>query len=264
MKPAVSGRAATLVSSGSHGSSGRIGVVAALCALVFSCSSPEPGTRSAAERGKALASDPALSGSRFNAWSCTSCHAISAGDPRILPGAPLGGAVRRPSWWGGRALTIGDAVEQCATKFMRAPRLDRGDPKWVDLWAYLESIEGDGPQEAQPFDVVYEIADVPDGDRARGAEIWERACRGCHGAVRTGEGRPTVPGGGASASIVPNETIDFHQGEGPGIVRLVIIEKVRHGSYLGFAGSMPPFSRGALSDADLGALLAYLAPFDRK
>ena len=37
--------------------------------------------------------------------------------------------------------------------------------------------------------------------------------------------------------------------------RLVVIEKVRHGQFFGVGGNMPLFSREAMSDADLGALL---------
>ena len=40
--------------------------------------------------------------------------------------------------------------------------------------------------------------------------------------------------------------------------QLVVIEKVRHGQFFGVGGSMPPYSQEALSDADLGALLAFL------
>jgi thiosulfate dehydrogenase len=39
---------------------------------------------------------------------------------------------------------------------------------------------------------------------------------------------------------------------------LVVIEKVRHGRFFNIGGDMPLFSQEALSDEDLGALLAYL------
>ena len=41
--------------------------------------------------------------------------------------------------------------------------------------------------------------------------------------------------------------------------QLVVIEKVRHGQFFGVGGTMPLYSREALSDEDLGALLAFLA-----
>ena len=40
--------------------------------------------------------------------------------------------------------------------------------------------------------------------------------------------------------------------------RKAFIEKIRHGGFLGYGGTMPPFSQAVLSDADLGALLAFL------
>ena len=40
--------------------------------------------------------------------------------------------------------------------------------------------------------------------------------------------------------------------------RLVFIEKVRHGGFLGYTGQMPPLSMKTLSDEDLGHVLAYL------
>jgi thiosulfate dehydrogenase len=39
---------------------------------------------------------------------------------------------------------------------------------------------------------------------------------------------------------------------------VVVIEKTRHGRFFGVGGNMPLYSLEALSDEDLGALLAYL------
>ena len=39
--------------------------------------------------------------------------------------------------------------------------------------------------------------------------------------------------------------------EGGKMMRTVVVEKIRHGSFLGYAGTMPPFSVEALSDADV-------------
>ena len=45
----------------------------------------------------------------------------------------------------------------------------------------------------------------------------------------------------------------------PGVPKqLVVIEKVRHGQFFGVGGNMPLYSLEALSDEDLGALLAFL------
>ncbi len=238
-------------------------VAFAATSLVACGSTTVETTTSAAERGAAWASDPGFSESRYNAFACTTCHAVPGSDPaKILPGAPLAGAARRPSFWGGRFVTLADAVDECATKLMRGAPLDRSSKKAIDLWAWLESIADQGPQTEQPFDVVYAIEDLPLGDAGRGAAAWAASCQSCHGAPRTGEGRLRSRTGEPIASIVPDETIAYHASDGPDVVRQVIIEKVRHGSYLGFPGTMPPFSRQALPDAQISDLLAYLAPFD--
>jgi mono/diheme cytochrome c family protein len=44
----------------------------------------------------------------------------------------------------------------------------------------------------------------------------------------------------------------------PTYVRLVVYQKTRHGSFLGYGGTMPPFSTESLSDADLASLMTYL------
>jgi thiosulfate dehydrogenase len=207
-------------------------------------------------RGLRAAREPrALSPSQFNAFSCATCHALPGAedDDRILPGAPLGGAVARTSFWGGRYLTLGEAVTECVTHFQRARAFDPATPEARDLYAYLTSIRDLGPASAQPFTVTGLVADLKPGDSARGREVWRRACQDCHGDIRTGRGRlaPYV-------SLVPDETIAFHSEDGPDVVRLVVIEKVRHGSYLGFGGTMPPFSQETLSDEQIADLLAYL------
>lgn len=211
------------------------------------------------ERGERLASDPSFSGSAFNAFACTTCHSVSTERAdAILPGAPLGGAVQRPNFWNGRLPTLGEAIDQCVQKFMRGTPLSPDDTKARDLYAYLQSIRDIGPITAQPFSVAIETSDLPAGVSTRGEKLWSRACRSCHGAPRTGEGRITNPRGEAYASIVPNDTLELHAKDGIAVARQVIIEKIRHGAYLGFPGSMPPFSRERLSDVDVGDILAYL------
>ncbi len=225
--------------------------------LVAGCSS-DPGevTTTAVERGEKLSRDPAFAESKFNAFACSTCHAVSVSPGRTMPGAPLAGAARRPSYWGGRITTLSEAVDECATKFMHAEPFSPAQPKWIDLWAYLDSIGAEGPREAQPFEVVYRIVDLPRGDAAQGAKVWDATCKSCHGAPKTGQGSL------GGASIVPNDTIEEHGKDGPAIVRQVVIEKIRHGSYLGFPGVMPPFSKQALSDAQISDLLTYLGLHD--
>ncbi len=231
--------------------------VAVMMVALAGCSS-DPGevTTTAVERGEKLVSDPGFAESRFNAFACTTCHAITTAKGRILPGAPLAGAARRPSYWGGRIATLSEAADECATKFMRAQPFAPAQQKWIDLWAYLASIGDKGPADAQPFEVVYRIVDLPRGDATSGGKVWDATCKTCHGAAKTGEGRI------GAASIVPADTIAEHGTDGPAIVRQVVIEKVRHGSYLGFAGVMPPFSQQALSDRQIADLLTYLGLYD--
>jgi len=226
---------------------------ALLVALLVGCSSdPEVVTTTAAERGEALTRDPAFAESAFNSFSCLTCHAT---DGRIAPGAPLAGAARRPTYWGGRFTSLSDAVDECATKFMRSPPFAPAQQKWIDLWAYLDSIGNTGALVPQPFEVVYRITDLPRGDAANGGRVYDAACKTCHGAAKTGAGRI------GTASIVPNDTVTEHSKDGPAIVRQVVIEKVRHGSYLGFAGVMPPFSKQVLTDAQISDLLTLLGLF---
>lgn len=226
--------------------------------IVFTgCSSePEVVTTTAVERGERLTNDPAFAESKFNSFACTTCHAVNASGGRILPGAPLAGAARRPTYWGGRFTSLSEAVDECATKFMRSPPFDPSKQKWIDLYAYLDSIANTGALVPQPFEVVYRITDLPRGDAANGGKVYDAACKSCHGAPKTGVGRL------GAASIVPNDTVAEHSKDGPSITRQVVIEKIRHGSYLGFPGVMPPFSKQALSDAQISDLLTYLGLHD--
>lgn len=220
----------------------------AACTVTTTHDTPE-------ERGSRLADDPqALSASQFNALACTTCHS-KPGDARdvILPGAPLEGAVSRPSYWGGRFTSLHDSVAECATHFQRASSFDPTTPASEDLYAYLVSIGGTGPTGPQPFTVVRSVSDLPAGDAGRGEVTYSRACGSCHGAPHTGAGK-IMP----TASTVPEDTQSFHGADGPTIIREVVIEKIRHGSFLGYAGVMPPFGTEKLSDSDVADLASYL------
>ncbi len=83
--------------------------------------------------------------------------------------------------------------------------------------------------------------------------MYAAACGSCHGWRDTGLGRLTE-----RAPILPAQTLREHAYLAPPLQRLVFVEKVRHGVFLGYSGTMPPFSRETISDADLGALLAFL------
>lgn len=213
------------------------------------------GPIAARDHGRALAADPAFSSSQFNTFSCATCHALEQPEPnRIYPGAPLADSVHRGSWWGGSAARYLDAVNHCAVYFMRDAPLSREDPKGRALYEYLLSISPDESAAPVPVTVVENITTVPKGDPRRGAEVWDAACKVCHGAAQTGDGRMSE-----LVSIVPEDSVAFAASAGVP-VSLVIVEKVRHGQFFGVGGNMPFFSTEALSDEDLGALLGYLDP----
>jgi thiosulfate dehydrogenase len=127
------------------------------------------------------------------------------------------------------------------------------DPKSRALYEYLAEISPNRQAPALPFTVVKDIQDVPRGNARRGGEVYRAACQTCHGETHTGKGRLTQ-----LASILP-EVTDAYGTLFPGVPKqLVVIEKVRHGQFFGVGGSMPLYSLEALSDEDLGALLAFL------
>jgi thiosulfate dehydrogenase len=207
----------------------------------------------AAERGAALFSDPGFSGSRFNAFSCATCHGTRPEDdapPRI--GRTLHDVAGRAAWWGGYAPRLIDAVDACAVFFMRAAPLDPDDERARALYEYLVSISPGGSLPARPLTMVENVTTVARGDPGRGRIVWDRACRICHGAPHTGRDRIST-----LVAIVP-EASQVFAAEIGAPADLVVIEKVRHGQFFGVGGNMPFFSREALSDDDLGALIAYL------
>lgn len=208
----------------------------------------------ASSRGAELAASPALSGSSFNQLSCTDCHAVDEGDERILPGYPLLGAASRPSFWGGYEPDLKSAVDFCLVYFMKGDPLDPKSEDARALYEYLVALGDRGVREALPLTVVPKITEAPArGDPARGAEIHQLACAGCHGAAGTGEGRLV-----SAAPILPDQARrEAEEGFPEFEPALVFTEKVRHGQFFGVGGNMPLYSLEALSDEDLGALLSF-------
>jgi thiosulfate dehydrogenase len=143
-------------------------------------------------------------------------------------------------------------VSFCYVFFMRGDEIDPADEKGRALYEYLVSISPERPSPGRPLTVVANITSVPAGDAGRGEEVWNQGCRGCHGSPHTGKGRLTD-----RVEIVPEASEEYSNEVGVS-VDLIVVEKVRHGQFFGVGGIMPPFSREALSDEDLGALLEYL------
>lgn len=214
----------------------------------------------AAERGAELFSDPRLSDSMFNRVSCATCHQTSeTPDPaRIDAGYRLWGVAARERTWGGQTVRLLDAVNTCYQYFMRSRTpLDPEDEDARALYEYLLSITpDDAPSATLPMTVVENVLDWPrDGDPARGAAVYDAACRRCHGAAHTGEGTILDP---MRRVILPAYTAIYEQ-LFPGVDKqLVVTEKVRHGRFFSLSGEMPFYSLEALSDAELADLLAFL------
>lgn len=217
------------------------------------------GPTPAAEYGAELFRDPKLSQSQYNTFSCATCHTTDATTPappqgKLYAGLSLYGVASRPHWWGGYETNLLDAVNFCYSAFMRGVTpLAPDDPKSRALYEYLASLGPDASAPAQPFTLVKDITDVPRGDAGWGADVYRAACQDCHGETHTGKGSLTK-----LAPVLPEVSQEYGSlfpGTPPG---LVFIEKVRHGRFFGISGNMPLYSREALSDKDLGALLAYL------
>lgn len=221
-----------------------------LAAAVAACSADESFPVDAVMRGRQVFASRTTSRNELNAVACSTCHVVS-GSAGKRPGGSLAGATRRPTFWAGRTDELLAAVNQCMAAFMLDPRgLDRDEQRARDLYAFLTAA--DGPGDPVPFTLVGDVLDVPRGDALRGGPLYAAACSACHGARSAGTGAlPRVP-------PLPDDTIRGHPGYPPRDLRLQVIEKVRHGPFLGYGGSMPPFSEEVLGHQELGDILEYL------
>ncbi len=213
----------------------------------------------AVDHGAALFHDPGVVATGLNSYSCATCHEAQAGEAgdAILTGAPLAGVTKRPSFWGGQEVDLLRSVNHCLYYFMFSDKAwTAEDVKARALYAYLESLPADSAAEQPaPFTIAYEVKDVPPGDGARGEGLYTSACESCHGPAHTGEGRLVQ-----RAPILPEQTLAEHPSPMYDDLdrRLVFVEKVRHGGFIGYGGEMPPFSMEKLSDQELGDILAFL------
>jgi thiosulfate dehydrogenase len=238
-------------------------LVAAVATMAPACGDEEV---PAAELGARRLSDPDLSTSPFNRVSCSTCHRL--GPPPGLPpveadgrhvgaidaGYTLADSVHRPSWWGGDELRLLDAVNTCLTGFMGGKPLEADEDAARQIYEYLVTISPDPAPPALPVTVVRTIDDLSalkDGaDADRGRDIYDRACRRCHGAPHTGEGRIDT-----RASFIPEDSIAVF---GPTLARSAVVEKVRHGRLFHIGGVMPFYSLEVLTDEELADVLSYV------
>jgi thiosulfate dehydrogenase len=213
----------------------------------------------AIDHGMAIFQDPAVAGTDLNTYSCATCHSaegVPAADV-VLPGGSLTGVTKRPYYWAGQELDLLRSINACLYYFMLEDEpWTAEDEQARALWAYLDSIS-QGPEgtEPTPFTVSVAIADLPQGDATRGEQLYGRACASCHGASHTGadklvERAPTLPDQTLADHPLGEYTADEQ--------RLVFVEKARHGAFLAYTGTMPPFSLEVLPDEDLADILSYL------
>lgn len=220
-----------------------------LLATLAACAPP-----TGADVGRRLFADPRFSDSDFNSFACVTCHETTDDATGLRVASPLNDVVGRGSWWGGYTPRLLDAVDFCNVFFMRGDPIDPTSPRARALYEYLVAISpaDAGDVAPRPLTWVENVGSLARGDPRRGEVVWDAACRGCHGAPITGEGRLDD-----RVSAVPGASQEFADANGFE-VDLVVTEKVRHGQFFGVGGNMPPFSRESLSDEDLGALIAFL------
>ena len=210
--------------------------------------------RPAVERGESLAGDPGFSSSSVNYLACDDCHSRTTDEgDRIFPAYPLENSAGRESWWGGYAAQYLGAVDFCNRVFMRGQPIVAGQEKGDALYEYLFSISPQASSPALPVTITRNIPLIPGGDAVAGEAIYDVACRHCHGSP-SGSGRLDPSVTALNGDLWALYDVDF-----PGIDhRVVVAEKVRHGSFFGIGGVMPFFSEERLTDAELASVMAYL------
>jgi thiosulfate dehydrogenase len=228
-----------------------VGRALVLALLVAGC-----GARSALDYGRAEFSDTTVSNAQSNPFACSTCHETGATTTKSLPGYTMHDVVSRAAWWGGQVTTLLDATNQCVYNFMRGQPLSAEDEKGRAIFVYLQSLSPDPTADTLSLTVTQNIVDVPSGDATRGKMWWDQGCGNCHGAPHTGQGRLSDV-----VSLVPDDSLAAHGTDPKTGARPVVIEKVRHGKFFNVGGNMPLFSLEALSDAQLGDILAYLEMF---
>jgi thiosulfate dehydrogenase len=208
----------------------------------------------ATEFGRERFVDPKVSTSRFNQFSCATCHAVDPAAPAVVPGRldpgyNLAGAPTRGGWWGGGSTTLLDAINVCIKEFMGGGPLARDSEAARQLDAYLESVPG--PMMPAEFSFVRSATALSElkGDATRGADGYQKACYRCHGEVHTWKGHSSN-----TAVVLPESTINTFKE----LAREVTVEKIRHGRFINIGGVMPFYTREAMSDQTVADILTFM------
>ena len=225
---------------------------APLAALLIALGCGGTQTVPAATLGERQFSDPSLSTSPFNKFSCSTCHQVAKSPvARNDPGGNLYDVVHRPTWWGGYETRLIDAINYCMTEFMGGRTLAPDEDSARELYEYLAANSPDAPAPPLPLTVIKNVTGLTDltGDKAHGKDVYDRSCRRCHGDPHTGNGRLST-----KVSIIPEDTLKVF----PTVARQVAVEKVRHGKFFNIGGIMPLYSAETISDQEIADVLAYV------
>jgi thiosulfate dehydrogenase len=208
----------------------------------------------AAELGQERFADHKVSTSRFNTFSCASCHVVDPAAPSVVPGRfdpgyNLAGAATRGSWWGGGSITLLDAINVCVTQFMGGAPLAKDSDAARQLDAYLEGPPVmAGPAKYTFVRITSPLAELK-GDAAHGAEVYQKACYRCHGEAHTWKGHSTI-----AAVVIPESSISTFGAD----ARAVTVEKIRHGLFINIGGVMPFYTQEAMSDQTVADILVHM------
>ena len=216
------------------------------------------GSQSALDYGREIFDSTSISSAASNPFKCSTCHEVTATPTKQLPGYVLYDSVVRASWWGGNVLTLLDATNQCIYNFMRGNVITDSDEKGRRAVRVPVEHLARRLGAAVPADGGREHRRRAERRRGHaGRSIWNQSCANCHGAPHTGQGRLSDQ----VSNQCPDDSIAAHGTSATMGARPVVIEKVRHGKFFNVGGNMPLFSLEAMSDAQLGDVLAYLETF---
>jgi len=236
-----------------------LAAAASLSVVAIALATPgcDPGEISAVERGRDLMDDPDVSPSSLNHFACTTCHALTETQPatRRLAGYTLAGVAKRKTFYGGAEDRLLDAINFCIVQYMRGVALTETDANGRAMYEYLVSISPGAVTDGLPWTVIHAIPELTDpGDATRGKQLYDAACRECHGDLHTARGALEP-----RATKLPEEATTFYDANFPGIKhRLIVTEKLRNGGFFGIGGQMPPYGAELLTDAEIVDLYAYI------